>query len=63
LLSYVVAASVVVDLPDKQALLAEPDALRRLTAERALLLKETTLLRALTSMPAADLRNTPYSPN
>ena len=63
LLSYVVAASVVADLPDKQALLAEPDALRRLTAERALLLKETTLLRALTSMPAADLRNTPYSPN
>ena len=47
LLSYVVAASVVVDLPDKQALLAEPDALRRLTAERTLLLKETTLLRAL----------------
>jgi uncharacterized protein len=63
LLSYVVAASVVADLPDKQALLAEPDALRRLTAERTLLLKETTLLRALTSMPAADLRNTPYSPN
>ncbi|MGH3409890.1 MAG: LON peptidase substrate-binding domain-containing protein [Streptosporangiaceae bacterium] len=63
LLSYVVAASVVVDLHDKQALLAEPDALRRLTAERTLLLKETTLLRALTSMPAADLRNTPYSPN
>lgn len=63
LLSYMVAASVVVDLPDKQALLAEPDALRRLTAERTLLLKETTLLRALTSMPAADLRNTPYSPN
>jgi uncharacterized protein len=63
LLSYVVAASVVVDLPEKQALLAEPDAARRLATERALLLKETTLLRALTSMPAADLRNTPYSPN
>jgi Lon protease-like protein len=63
LLSYVVAASVVADLHDKQALLAEPDALRRLTAERTLLLRETTLLRALTSMPAADLRNTPYSPN
>jgi hypothetical protein len=63
LLSYVVAASVVVDLPEKQALLAEPDAVRRLAAERALLIKETTLLRTLTSMPAADLRNTPYSPN
>jgi len=63
LLSYVVAASVIVDLPDKQALLAEPDATTRLTAERALLTKETTLLRALPSTPAADLRNTPYSPN
>jgi len=63
LLSYVVAASVVADLPEKQALLAEPDAVRRLAAERALLIKETTLLRTLTSMPAADLRNTPYSPN
>jgi uncharacterized protein len=63
LLSYVVAASMVVDLPEKQALLAEPDALQRLNAERALLIKETTLLRTLTSMPAADLRNTPYSPN
>lgn len=63
LLSYVVAASMVVDLPDKQALLAEPDAVGRLVAERALLVKETTLLHALTSMPAADLRNTPYSNN
>lgn len=63
LLSYVVAASMVVDLTEKQALLAEPDALQRLNAERALLIKETTLLRTLTSMPAADLRNTPYSPN
>jgi uncharacterized protein len=63
LLSYVVAASMVVDLPEKQALLAEPDAAGRLAAERALLVKETTLLHALTSMPAADLRNTPYSNN
>ena len=31
LLSYVVAASMVVDLTEKQALLAEPDALQRLT--------------------------------
>ncbi|MGO9082182.1 MAG: LON peptidase substrate-binding domain-containing protein [Streptosporangiaceae bacterium] len=63
LLSYLVAASVVVDLPDKQALLAKPDALARLTAERTLLVRETTMLRSLTSAPAPDLRYTPYSNN
>jgi hypothetical protein len=63
LLSYLVAASMVVDLPDKQALLAEPDAARRLAAERALLKRETTMLRRLTSAPAPDLRYSPYSPN
>jgi len=62
-LSYLVAASVIADLSDRQALLAEPDALRRLTAERALLSRETAMLRTLTSTPAPDLRNTPYSPN
>ncbi|HEY1640759.1 MAG TPA: LON peptidase substrate-binding domain-containing protein [Streptosporangiaceae bacterium] len=63
LLSYVVAASVIVEVPDKQALLAEPDAGRRLTAERSLLLRETTMLRTLPSTPAPDLRYSPYSPN
>ena len=62
-LSYLVAASVIADLSDRQALLAEPDALRRLIAERALLSRETALLRTLTSTPAPDLRSTPYSPN
>jgi len=52
-----------VDLPDKQALLAKPDALARLTAERTLLVRETTMLRSLTSAPAPDLRYTPYSNN
>ncbi len=63
LLSYLVAASMVVDLSDKQALLAEPDAAARLAAERAMLARETTLLRSLTSTPAPDLRNSPYNPN
>jgi uncharacterized protein len=62
-LSYLVAASVIADLPDRQVLLAEPDALARLTAERALLSRETAMLRSLTATPAPDLRNTPYSPN
>jgi uncharacterized protein len=62
-LSYLVAASIIADLPDRQALLAEPDALARLTAERTLLFRETAMLRSLTATPAPDLRNTPYSPN
>jgi uncharacterized protein len=63
LLSYLVAASIVVDLPDKQLLLAEPDAARRLAAERSLLARETRMLRSLTAAPAPQLRNSPYSPN
>jgi Lon protease-like protein len=62
-LSYLVAASMIMDLPDKQALLAEPNALHRLIAERALLSRETMILRSLTSTPAPDLRNSPYSSN
>jgi hypothetical protein len=63
LLSYLVAASLVVEVPDRQALLAEPDARSRLEAERAMLARETTMLRSLTSRPATDLRNSPYNPN
>ena len=63
LLSYLVAATMIVDLPDQQALLAEPDSLSRLAAERALLQRETTMLRTLTARPAPDLRYAPYSPN
>jgi hypothetical protein len=63
LLSYIVAAAMVIDLPERQALLAEPDTLRRLAAQRALLSRETAMLRTTTSRPVPDLRNTPYSPN
>jgi uncharacterized protein len=63
LLSYLVAASMVIELRDKQALLAEPDALHRLATERMLLSRETTMLRTLTATPAPDLRNSPYSSN
>jgi uncharacterized protein len=62
-LSYLVAASVIADLPDRQVLLAKPDALRRLTAERALLSRETSMLRSLTSTPAPEFRHAPYNPN
>jgi Lon protease-like protein len=63
LLSFVVAATMVTDLPERQGLLDEPDTVRRLSAERALLVRETAMLRATTSRPAPDLRYTPYSPN
>ena len=53
----------IIDLRDRQALLAEPDAAGRLAAERALLSRETTMLRTLTSTPAPDLRYSPYNPN
>ena len=63
LLSYVVAASVVVDLEDRQRLLAEPDGVARLRAELALLRREVTLLRTLTATPAPELARSPVSPN
>ncbi len=63
LLSYLVAAAVVVDVPDKQALLDKSDVLTRLSAERVLLAREIAMLRSLTATPAPDLRYTPYSQN
>ena len=63
LLSYLVAASMIIELNDRQALLAHTDAVRRLDAERTLLARETAILRELGSTPAPDLRSAPYSPN
>jgi hypothetical protein len=63
LLSFIIAAAMVIDLPERQTLLAESDTLRRLALERAMLSRETAMLRTTTSRPAPDLRNTPYSPN
>jgi Lon protease-like protein len=63
LLSYLVAATMIVELADRQRLLAEPDAAARLAAERAMLARETAMLRTLPSTPATDLRNSPYNPN
>jgi uncharacterized protein len=63
LLSHLVAAAVVVDLPDKQRLLEEPDARRRLAAERVLLAREIRMTKSLTTTPAPDLRYAPYSQN
>lgn len=62
-LSYLVAASVVVDLEVRQALLAQPDGVARLGAELRLLRRESTLLRTLSSAPSPDLTRAPVSPN
>jgi uncharacterized protein len=63
LLSYIVAAAMIIDLPERQALLAAPDALTRLRAERSLLAREIGMLRATTSRPAPDFTRERYSPN
>jgi uncharacterized protein len=63
LLSFLVAASMIIDLPERQGLLAEPDTVRRMNVERALLWRETGMLRTTTTRPAPDLRYQPYSPN
>jgi Lon protease-like protein len=63
LLSYLVAASMIIELNHRQGLLAQPDAVRRLSAERALLGRETAILRELGMPPATDLRSSPYNPN
>jgi Lon protease-like protein len=63
LLSFIVAAAMIIDLPDRQAMLAESDTGQRLNLQRALLSRETSVLRTTTSRPVPDLRNTPYNPN
>lgn len=50
-LSYVVAATVIADLPERQGLLAAPDTAARLTAELALLRAETALIKATRTVP------------
>jgi Lon protease-like protein len=63
LLSYVIAAAMIIDIPERQALLAAPDALSRLKAERQLLTRERAMLHATTSRPAPDLSRERFSPN
>jgi Lon protease-like protein len=63
LLSYVVAAAMIIDVPERQGLLAAPDALSRLRAERQLLTRERAMLHATTSRPAPDLSRERFSPN
>jgi Lon protease-like protein len=54
-LSYLVAAAMVLDLRDRQHLLETPTTCERLEAELRLLARETVLMRELPSLPAVDL--------
>lgn len=63
LLSYLVAAAVVVDLPDKQRLLTAETAGNRLEREMELLRRESAQLSTLATRPAVELGRLPYSTN
>jgi Lon protease-like protein len=54
-LSYLIAAAVVTDLPERQALLGIGDAEQRLEAVCEVLRREIEVMCALPSMPAVDL--------
>ena len=62
-LSYEVAATVLIDLEERQALLAEPGAGARLRSELRLLRREAALLRAFAAAPAPELARVAVSPN
>jgi uncharacterized protein len=62
-LSYLVAATMVLDLADQQALLAAPDAASRLQLELDLLRREGALLRQLPSLPGIEYARQPAQPN
>ncbi|MFI8187986.1 LON peptidase substrate-binding domain-containing protein [Streptomyces sp. NPDC085946] len=61
--SYLVAAAMMLDTPTKQRLLQAPDTASRLRDELKLLRSETAILRSLPSLPASDLTRGPTSLN
>lgn len=62
-LSYLVAATMLLDLPDRQDLLDQPDGRARLQRELSVLRRETGLLRSLTAAPAPDFSRAHVNPN
>jgi Lon protease-like protein len=61
--SYLVAAAIMLDTPTKQRLLQARDTASRLREELRLLRTETAIIRSLPSLPAADLTRSPTSLN
>ena len=62
-LSYLVAAAMVLDLRDRQRLLEAETTCDRLRLEVALLARETTMMHELPSLPAVDLARAAIAPN
>ncbi len=62
-LSYLVAASMVLDLADRQSMLEAPDAASRLQVASALLARERSILTRLPSVPGTSLTRGPTSLN
>jgi uncharacterized protein len=62
-LSYLVAAAMVLDLPDRQALLEESSDSQRLLKERDRLKFELAMFRTIPSLPAVDLKTSAPSAN
>lgn len=62
-LSYLIAASLVLDGHDKQRLLECEDAALRLAAERDLLARETRILDILPMIPAGQFLDGSFNPN
>lgn len=62
-LAYLVAASMILDLSDKQLLLDAPTVDARLRLERTLLKREATMVSGLSMRPAVELPRIPYTSN
>jgi uncharacterized protein len=62
-LSYLVAAAAVLELPERQALLGAATTADRLQAELVLLRREIGLIDAFAALPAVDLLRTAPTPN
>lgn len=62
-LSHLVGATMLLDLDDRQGLLAEPGTVARLREERRLLRRERAVLRLLSAVPNPDLVRVATSPN
>ena len=61
--SYLVAAAAMLDVPSKQRLLQAPDTASRLRDELKVLRAETAIIRSLPSLPAMELTRSPTSLN
>jgi Lon protease-like protein len=61
--SYLVAAAMVLHLPVRQGLLEQPSTTERLQAERDLLRNECAMVKAFRSLPAVELAKGSVSPN